>query len=1055
MNNQKKTSTSHQLKKLIVIFLVFQSTIFHYMASAAPILFETVTGIVTDENMQPLEGVTVKVKGSSTTAITNNNGRFSIMLNNKENTLIFSYIGYKETEYHVNGESNIQIKLFKSKTELNEVVVVGYGTRTKGDITGAVAKVDSKIFESRPLTNTLNALQGVIPGVTVVRGSGAPGREDYSFQIRGYSSLGGNKPLVLIDGVAGDLTMINPNDIANITVLKDAAASIYGARAADGVLLVTTKTGKSGVPVVSYSFNYAEKIPDFLKKMTTTLQLAEMENEGLTNVGQPGISQEVLNKIKSNAPPDSTGWMPYLQTYPGFYGNTDWLKLIYGHGHEQNHNISISGGGLSNTYLFSVGYTKNSGIFNYGKNESNRYNLRLNYDFNLFKRLKIETKTSFDNEIIDEPSQLYYTLRGMVWIWNYLPLKNTKDQYYDYQGYLNPANSLENGGLRKTNNSRFTTNVKAELKIIEGLKLVAQAGINFGFLADNANYRTFPRYNYYGGIEQMWSDPNSAYFTNSKNLYKSYTSYIDYTKTFSQFHHINLMVGASHEENDDEGQTTWGYNFVSNDIFSLSLADRTKVEYSNFTGNQSDWALSSYFGRASYNYSDKYIVDFTTRVDGSSKFSPTKRWSAVFPAVSAAWNLSNENFLKSSNLIDNLKIRGSWGQAGNQDIGFGNYDYIPLITITGNYPIGSPNAGLPGAIPSIASSERTWETIETKNIGVDFGLLNSRLSGSFDYYTKINKNMLVGVQVPATLGGIPPTQNSGRLVTKGWEASIGWKDKINSLRYSITLSLADNKNKLVELKGNDAYGEGLNYARQGYSIYSYFGYAYDGIIKTQKQLDDYKKLGGIPAGISLGDVMYKDVDGDGKISAFGDPAKGTKGDLVYLGSLLPRYTFSSNISLSYKNFDLGLFIQGVGKREGMVQGDFQAPLEEVWFQPLQYFYGKTWTPDRPNAQYPRIVPGGIGYDGLRNWDWAASSMRINNMAYARLKLITLGYNIPQNVIKRFKLNDLRVYVSGQDLFTISKGTWGHSFNPEELWQSSDERTYPFSKVISIGANIKF
>lgn len=1017
---------------------------------------EQVSGIITSAaNQQPLAGVSVFVKGTQQGTTSDAKGNYSINAANNA-VLVFSYVGYETEETTINGRNNININMKATSSGLDDVVVVGYGTKTRGTLTGAVAKVDNKIFESRPLTNTLNALQGVIPGVTVVRGSGAPGREGYAFQIRGYSSLGGNKPLVLIDGVAGDLSTLNPNDIESITVLKDAAASIYGARAADGVLLVTTKNGKTGKPTINYSFNYANKMPAYLKKMTNTLQLAEMENEGLTNVGQPGIPQEVFDRIKANAPPDPNGgWMTYLQSYPGFYGNTDWLKLIYGNGKELNHNINISGGGIDNSYSFSAGYSKNTGIFNYGKNESDRYNLRLNYDFNLFNRLKIETKTNFDNEIIYEPSQLYYTLRGMVWIWNYLPLKNSKDQYYDYQGYLNPANSLENGGLRKTNTSKFGTNVKASLTLLKGLKLIGQAGINFAFFNDNANYRTFPRYNYTGGIEQMWSDPNSAYFTNSKNLYKVYTSYLDYSKTFLGAHHVNLMAGASHEENDDEGRTTWGYNFRSNDIFSLSLADRTKVEYSNFTGNQSDWALSSYFGRLSYDYHNKYLLDVTTRIDGSSKFSPQKRWSAVFPAISAAWNIGNEKMLQSSHFFDNLKLRASWGQAGNQDIGFGNYDYIPLISIQGGYPVGSPNAGLPGAVPSIASSERTWETIETKNIGIDFSILKSRLSGSFDYYTKTNKNMLVGVQVPATLGGSPPTDNIGRLETKGWEALIGWKDNIKKWMYSVTVSLADNSNKLVELKGNDAYAPGLNYARQGYPIYSYFGYAFDGIIKTQQQLDEYKKISGIPAGISIGDVMYKDVDGDKEISSYGDPSKGTKGDLVYLGSLLPRYTFSSNLSLSFKNFDLGVFIQGVGKRSGMVEGDFKAPLQQVWFQPLQYFYGKTWTKERPDAQYPRIIPGGIGYDGLRNWNWASSAMRINNMAYARVKLITLGYNLPSNILKNWKLQQLRVYISGQDLFTYSKGTWGKSFDPEEIWQSSDERTYPFSKVVSVGLNIKF
>jgi TonB-linked SusC/RagA family outer membrane protein len=443
-------------------------------------------------------------------------------------------------------------------------------------------------------------------------------------------------------------------------------------------------------------------------------------------------------------------------------------------------------------------------------------------------------------------------------------------------------------------------------------------------------------------------------------------------------------------------------------------------------------------------------------MDGSSKFAPQKRWSSFFPAASVAWNLSEENFIRSAGIFDNLKLRGSWGQTGNQDLSFGNYDYIPLVTLTGTYPFGSPNVGQTSAISSIASASRTWETIEAANVGLDFAFLQSRLTGSFDYFTKMNNKMLVNIQLPALLGGAAPTQNQGKLRTNGWDLSLGWQDNIGQFKYSVTAIVSDNKNKLIELGGNDTYAEGLVKLRQGYSLNSYFGYVDDGIIQNDKQLTEYKKLGNIPAKIGIGDMMYRDVDGDGKITAFGDPLLGTQGDMVYLGNLMPRYTYSSNINLSYKNFDLSIFLQGVGKRQGVRTGEFAAPFAVWFYQPLEYFYGKTWSADRPDAPYPQIIPGNKGADELLNWDWRrVSERRIVNLAYLRAKVLTLAYNLPETSCRKLKMQHVRIYVSGQDLFTFSKGTWGRSFDPEETWERSDEQTYPFTKVISAGLDVKF
>lgn len=1013
-----------------------------------------VTGVVRDStNGEALIGATVGVEGTSNGARTNEKGAFSIAVPGPGAVLVVSYVGYQTQRVTVGAETALNIFLRRSDAKLDEIVVVGYGTRVKGAVTGAISTVKSDVFESRPLNNSYDALQGTIPGLTITRASGQPGSTNYGFQVRGYSSANGNDPLVLVDGIPGDINTINTNDIAEVTVLKDAAASIYGARAASGVILVTTKRGKKGPPTVSYTGNLGYKQPTYLRKMQNTTQFAHFMDEGLRNVGIDGFSPEVFQKIAENAPPDPQGWNYGVTNYPGFYGYTDWNKVIYKNTTQQIHNINVSGGSDNNDYLLSVGYNRDNGIVRYGDNRSDGYNMRLNYDFRLGKKVTVETRSYFDNRSVVTPTQLGSALTNVTRQFPYQPVYNPLGEFYGYQGYEGPAQYLAEGGNSLSNLSRFGANIKVDYNIIPDLKLTGQAAAKLDYQNGSTITRTITRYNWAGGIQDVRNTPNSANYSNDKTLNKLYQAYLDYNKHFGMLHAINFTGGASLEQNRAEGQSTYGYNFLGNDIFTLNLADRTKAAYANFTGYLNNQALASYFGRLSYTYNDRLVVDFTARADGSSKFAPEKRWSAVFPAVAAAYNFSEEKFVKNWDVFDLLKLRASWGKMGNQNLGIlGLYDYIPLISIAGSYPIGSPNAGLTGANANPASPDRTWETIETRNIGIDMSVFRSRLSFSFDYYNKINNDMLVNVAVPAVYGATPPSTNQGKLNTKGFETSLTWKDQIRDFHYSVSLQLSDSRNKLVELKNTDNYAEGLNQFRQGYPIYSYFGYVYEGIIKTQKQLDDYKQLQGIPNRIAIGDVMYKDVDGDGKLTAFGDKSKGLAGDMVYLGNLIPRYTYSSNIAVGYKQLDLQLFLQGVGKRDVVYEGNISRPNTFFW-PSLSYFYGKTWSQDRPNAPYPRYLPGNLGYDDVANYDYHTSSMVLQNVAYLRFKLITVGYTLPASVLKAVKVQYARVYFSGQDLLTFSKGTLGGNFDPEDGYRN--EGTYPFDKVYSLGLSVKF
>lgn len=1016
-----------------------------------------ITGKVVDSaTNQTLPGVNIAVEGSTIGTASTAAGDFAIDVPSAESVLRVSFVGYKTQRIVVGTKTNFTIKLSRTDNQLNDVVVIGYGTRAKGAVTGAISTVKSDVFENRPLNNVYDALQGAVPGVTITRASGAPGNQGYTLQVRGYSSINGNQPFVLIDGVPGDMNTINTNDIADITVLKDAAAAIYGNRAADGVILVTTKKGKKGTMVVDYTANVGVKSPDFMKKMMNTLQYAHFLDEGLRNVGITGISQSVFDKISANAPPDvNQGWNYGLTNYPGFYGYTDWNKVIYKNAIQQIHNISVSGGGENNNYLFSGGYDRDNGTIRYGTNYSEKYNLRMNYDFRITKDLSLQTRSSFDNTVVTQPSYLANgnALTNVVRQFPFTPVYNPEGEFYGYQGYENPAQSLAQAGQSDYELSRFNTNFKADYHIIDGLTLTGQAAFRFDYDNTTAINKTFTRYDWAGNVQDIRNTPNSANYANNKVLYKLYQAYADYNKQFGSDHKIDITVGTSLEQTNQQGQNINGYNFPGNEIFTLDLADRTSVAYSNFTGYLNNQALNSYFGRFSYSFKNKLILDVTGRTDGSSKFAPNKRWSSIFPSVALAYNISEEKFIKDLNLFDLLKIRASYGKVGNQDIAaLGLFDYSPLITVGGGYPLGSPNAGVPGAYANPASTDRTWETVENKNIGINAEMFKSRLAFSFDYFNKTNEDMLVAIAVPATYGGTPPTSNQGKLVTKGFDASLTWRDHIGDFRYSIALQISDNNDKLVSLKNSDSYVEGLNFARQGYPIYSYFGYEYAGIIKTQAQLDNYKKLGGIPSDIAIGDVMYKDLDGDGKLTEFGDKSKGLSGDMKYLGSLLPRYTYSSNINIGYKQFDLSVFIQGVGKRMIQYQGNIATPNTFFW-PSLAYYYGKTWSPTNMNAQYPRYVVGAVGYDDIRNYDYQSSSLVMQNAAYLRFKVITLGYNLPTNIARSIKMKSARIYFSGQDLFTISKGTLGGNFDPED--GNRNEGTYPFNKVYSLGIDVKF
>ena len=967
-------------------------------------------------------------------------------------------------------ESVVDLQLKAQAIELEAVVAIGYGERKRANLTGAVASVDTQALQSRPITNTMAAIQGVVPGLLVQRASGQPGVEGFSLNLRGLSSIpkeadklytanGGNSPLVLIDGIPGDLDLLNPADIASIDVLKDAAASIYGARASNGVFLVTTKKGKRGAPAFTYSSNVATTHLAGMMDTPNHYQMAIMDNEAnIHNGAAPMYTADLLARVKAGDPNPiphpvygSSGWML-------FFTSTDWRSAVLENGFERKHTLTVSGGGQNSSYYLSGTVADQDGVIRYANDNNKRYNLRLNYDYDFSKRIRLESKLSLENQDRSDLGGL-----GAPWAsssWTIIetifgmpnhPIYTRSGQHYFAQGgWGNAVAQAKEAATASYDTRSANTNFKMIADVLDGLKLNLQAGINYRSENNTDIAKAFPLYKWDESGIAYYSianpDNNWVYQYNSENTYKNYIGYLQYHKVFADKHDIELMGGVSQEQNDLNWFSAGRTNFTNQEVWGLGLGSAGNMSND---GGGSHWALQSGFSRLSYGFRNKYLLDATLRYDGSSRFAPDKQW-AFFPGVSVAWRLSEEPFLRRHlPSVDNLKLRASYGETGNQE-GISLYDYLQLITIgrpwpnDRGYPFGPGGQDKSAFLSGMVSLSRTWETIANSNAGLDATLFNSKLDVSFDYFIKRNKNMLVPVTYPSLLGAVPPFSNAGELKTWGFETSVGWKGQAGGIRYSARVILSDAKNKVVNYGGQDTYDLGLNYIRQGYPVNTYFGYVFDGLIRSQSELDAYKQLGGVPSDIGIGDAKYKDLNGDGKISLYGD-TPGQDGDVINLGNTAPRYTYGINLNLEWRRFDLGIFMQGVGKRTLFRDGDYRMPWSDWWRQPPLFYYGNTWNEDRPNAQYPRLSHGNI-----RFWNYQPSSLQAINAAYLRLKNLQIGYTLPEALISRARISRARIYFSGFDVWEKHsvKGGW----DPEA---SASGFNYPFQRLYSLGVDLTF
>lgn len=1024
------------------------------------------TGVVKDATGEPVTGATVRVKGSTLGAITGLDGDFSLDGVKVGDVLQVSFVGYKQLEVTWKGAA-LDITLEDDSQVLSEVVVVGFGTQKKANLTGAVATLGSKEIASRPVNSAVDAMQGMVPGMNFSIGSGGGAlNSDTQFNIRGRGTIGSGSsvtPLVLIDGMEGDLNTLNPQDIENISVLKDAASSsIYGSRAAGGVILVTTKSGKSGKAVINYNnnfrFNSAVNMPDQLDSYTWTLYM----NDASVYAGS-GVwfSDNKLNQIleaqrdptKPTMFANSQGrWEIWDDNNLLPVGNRDWLGSTFGTGFSQEHTVSVNGGNEAVQYYFSGNYLGRKGLLKFGDDRRRRYALTSKVDMQLTKWAKLIYNMRFSRDDYNAPVMLdglYY--HNMCRYWPIIPM-------YDPNGHFvvtgsNPGD-LENGGRYKKQSDVMAHQLTLRLTPIKGLVINAEFNYRINNVMTHKDWLTTYGYDA-NNVAFVFNNPNNAVYEYAyKTNYFNPNIYADYSFTIAEDHNFKVMAGYQSEELRSRWLSGQQYGIISGLTSLHTTSTKPSVD-----GKYEDWATMGVFGRLNYDYQGKYLVEGNLRYDGTSRFLRGHRWNWA-PSFSLGWNVARENFWKPlERYVNQLKLRFSWGQLGNQNTDSW-YPFYPTLGYTnqgGNWLVNGKKQNI-SSMPSLVSSTLTWEKTRTINFGIDFGAFNNRLTGSFELFTRKTLDMVgPAPELPEILGTAAPKVNNLDMTSRGFDLMVSWRDRIGTLNYGVSLTMTDSRVKI------DKYPNPSRKLSQYYAgayLGDIWGYTTVGIAKTDDEMNahlakaDQSALG---SGWAAGDIMYADLDGDDKVGP-GESTVDKPGDRRIIGNSTPRYNFGLNLTADWKGFDLKLFFQGTLKRDyAPGSGDavfWGAGGIGKWqacgfTEHLDYFRDD---PDSPlgvnlDSYYPRANWNG----GRNNY---TQTRYLQNAAYCRLKNLTVGYTFPQEITKKFYVQNLRLFFSAENLFTITSFT---GLGDPEIIDASDSwglgKTYPLTRNYSFGVSV--
>ncbi|WP_372948056.1 SusC/RagA family TonB-linked outer membrane protein [Mariniphaga sp.] len=1048
-----------------------------------------ITGKVTDENGVGLPGVSIVVKGTTRGTVSDTNGDFTLSVPEDAEALQFSFIGMRTQEVAIAGRTTISVVMEEETIGVDEVVVVGYGTQKKVNLTGAVEQVSSEVLENRPVNNITQALQGVVPNLNITLADGKPIRSA-EFNVRGATSIGqGGSALILIDGVEGDPSLLNPNDIESISVLKDAAsAAIYGARGTFGVILITTKMPAKDKISVNYTMNFGIKspttVPDFVTDGYTFAKwFSEAYNAWFDYSRIPSsinktqrFSSAYLEELKRRSEnPDLPDYEIDSEGNYVYYGSTDWYGLLYKDNLTSiDQNISVSGSNDRISYYISGRYNDQKGLFRYNSDDYSVYNFRAKGEIKITDWFTIDNNTEYSQQKYHQP--LNVGEGGGIW-------RNIADEGHPTSPMFNPDGTLTHAASYTVGDMWYGKNgedtERTLIKNTTGLNATLfdnkiKIRGDFTFSANNqSSFRRrvqVPFSRQEGVVNYVGTTTNDIRRISAETNYLASNIYGEYENTFNEVHYFKAMTGFNYEESTYESFTGSRNGILFEDAENISL---TIGENISTNGSYNKWRVAGQFYRVNYSFKDKYLIELNGRLDASSKF-PEDQQTAFFPSISMGYRISNESFWNvDENVISNLKLRASYGSLGNGNVS--PYSYIELFNIS---QLGRVINGKRPAVtsqPNVIPEGLTWETATTKNLGIDLGFISNQLNVTADIYQRLTTDMYTsGLPVPAVFGASVPKGNYADMKTNGWELSVSWRDQVElankPFNYDVRFILADNKSVVTRFNNPEKL---LSNYYEGMELGEIWGFVTEGLFQSEAEIEahaDQSYLQTSSNNIWLpGDIKFTDLNDDGKINR-GQNRISDPGDLAIVGNSSPRFTYGFNTGANWNNFFFSAFIQGVGKQDwfpdreaSFFWGQYNRPYNKL----PKWHLDNVWSENNPDAFLPRYRGYSVLGDGRVLG--VVQSRYIMNVAYIRLKNIQLGYNLPQKVMQSVSfLSNVKLYVSGENIWSWSplyKTTT--DFDIENIGGSDPELTsgsgrragnalnYPILKTVSFGISATF
>lgn len=992
-----------------------------------------IKGTVKDGTSEPVIGANVRLVGDGAVGtITDVNGEFELEVPANA-SLEVSFIGYTTQQVAVRNRTALAVVLKEESKLLDEVVVVGYGSMKKKDLTGALSVVKGEELSGRKTTNLSMALQGATSGVTVTRSSGDP-ESTGSIRIRGITTISNADPLVIVDGIPGKIDLVNPDDVESMTVLKDAAsASIYGARAAAGVIVITTKRANKQALEMTYSYEHTWEMPTEQPEYVDAQQYMLMCNEILYNDNPSGGWWQTYTEDQI------TNWKRLNASNPDKYPMANWQKaVIKSSSSRQTHSVTLSGGNQTVRTKASFRYDLSDAL--YVNKEYNRYMIRVNNDIDVNPFVSAHIDLNFKRSESVSPVDSPWGSRRTPPIY---AIRWSDGRWGDVKDGGNVLPRLYDGGSKTQWYNQLGGKAGLDIKPFKGLKLSGVVAVNYYF----NKFKTFTKALYYTNYDYP-NDPKpmgghqTTSLTENRNDGRdlTYQLFANYDKAWGK-HNLSAMVGYETYYNTYENLSAMRDRFA---MTSFPYLDRGNSSYQSTGGNADHNAYRSVFGRVAYNWANRYLLQVNVRRDGSSRFAKRNRWGN-FPSASIGYLISEEPFVKRLgwDWLSNLKLKASYGTLGNEQIGT-NFPYQALLTVSEVLlygPNGSAETYATAAQYDYAVENITWETTKTWNVGFEAGFLNNRLWANADFYRKRTEDMLMNLTIPRYIGFSDPKVNAGTMETKGFEVEVGWRDHIGQLNYSISANLSDFISRITYLKGQDISSSAQKVNIEGGEFQEWYGYLSDGLFLTEEDLMNSPKTSN---NVKVGDIKYKDISGpdgvpDGKISP--------EYDRVLLGGSLPRYSFGLRLSLDYKGIDFSAMFQGVGKQNARITQQMVEPKGDNWLNHPAILVGNYWSAlntDEENAhvKYPRLTSKGSGNN------YAMSDYWMFNGNYLRLKNLTLGYTFKQEWLRKAFVKKLRIYVAANDLFCLNRYPKG--WDPEVGGIG-----YPITTSLMVGASVNF